>query len=188
MGSEQVKEVPPSLFGINVLDIKKQEVDLSKFKGKVLLVVNVASHCGYTDVSYTQLTSLYEKYKDRGLEILAFPCNQFLFQEFGSNESIHHFCTSKYKVEFPIFDKIKVNGSAAHPLYVFLKDKHPGSIGWNFEKFVVDREGNVKSRYPSKVSPFQLEDEIVKLLNAEVPKTVVQKAESDDEKEEKEDI
>ncbi|CAI8586525.1 unnamed protein product [Vicia faba] len=143
------------------LDIDKKDVSLSKFKGKVLLIVNVASRCGLTSSNYTELSHLYENFKDRGLEVLAFPCNQFGMQEPGSNEEIKQFACTKFKAEFPIFDKVDVNGPFTAPVYQFLKSSSGGFFGdlvkWNFEKFLVDKNGKVVERYPPTTSPFQIE-------------------------------
>eukprot|EP01118_Nematostelium_gracile_P010363 TRINITY_DN355_c0_g1_i1.p1 TRINITY_DN355_c0_g1~~TRINITY_DN355_c0_g1_i1.p1 ORF type:complete len:172 (+),score=42.41 TRINITY_DN355_c0_g1_i1:89-604(+) len=166
MGNEVAKESPfQSIYDIKVKDNHENEVDMSKYKGKVLLIVNVASSCGYTDVSYKQMTELHQKYRDRGFEVLAFPCNQFLYQERGTNSEIQEFCTKRYSTDFPIFDKIKVNGDEQHDLYGFLKAKHPGKIGWNFVKFLVDRDGNVVKRYATKSEPKSFENDIVELLD-----------------------
>ncbi|MCX6158855.1 MAG: glutathione peroxidase [Ignavibacteriae bacterium] len=143
---------------INVSDVKVktmdgQEKSISDFKGKVLLIVNVASKCGYTP-QYEGLEKIYEKYKDKGLEILAFPCNDFGGQEPGTNEEIQSFCKSTYNVTFPLFDKVKVLGGDKAPLYSKLIGYEPaGDISWNFEKFLIDKNGNVVGRYKSKVKP-----------------------------------
>ncbi|KAK9077814.1 hypothetical protein SSX86_006152 [Deinandra increscens subsp. villosa] len=143
-------------------DIDRKEVPLSKFKGKVLLVVNVASQCGLTSSNYPELSQLYNKYKDQGLEILAFPCNQFGFQEPGSNDQIKQFACTRFKAEFPIFDKVDVNGPFTAPVYQFLKSSSGGFLGdlvkWNFEKFLVDKNGKVVERYPPTTSPLQIEN------------------------------
>ena len=143
---------------INVSDVKVktmdgQEKSISDFKGKVLLIVNVASKCGYTP-QYEGLEKIYEKYKDKGFEILAFPCNDFGGQEPGTNEEIQSFCKSTYNVTFPLFDKVKVLGGDKAPLYSKLIAFEPsGDISWNFEKFLIDKNGNVVGRYKSKVKP-----------------------------------
>jgi len=143
---------------INISDIKVKTMDgleksLSDFKGKVVLIVNVASKCGYTP-QYEGLQKVYEKYKDKGFEILAFPCNDFGGQEPGTNEEIQSFCKTNYNVTFTLFDKIKVLGNEKAPLYSKLIDYDPaGDISWNFEKFLVDKNGNVVGRYKSKVKP-----------------------------------
>ncbi|KAF3950732.1 hypothetical protein CMV_023552 [Castanea mollissima] len=149
-------------------DAKGNDVDLSKYKGKVLLIVNVASQCGLTNSNYTELNQVYEKYKDQGLEILAFPCNQFGAQEPGSNEQILEFACTRFKAEFPIFDKVDVNGNNAAPLYKFLKSSKGGifgdSIKWNFSKFLVDKDGNVIDRYAPTTSPLSIEKDVKKAL------------------------
>jgi len=142
-------------FTMNSID--GQPVPLAQFTGKVMLIVNVASRCGYTP-QYAGLEALYRKYKDKGLVILGFPANNFLWQEPGSNQEIKTFCTTKYHVTFPMFSKISVKGKDKAPLYVFLTDKksHPstgGEIGWNFTKFLADRNGRVVARFSSSVAP-----------------------------------
>ncbi|KAF9681328.1 hypothetical protein SADUNF_Sadunf06G0214600 [Salix dunnii] len=159
-----------SIHDFTVKDIDGKDVALSKFKGKVLLIVNVASKCGLTSSNYSELTHVYEKYKTQGFEILAFPCNQFGGQEPGSNPEIKQFACTKYKAEFPIFDKVDVNGPSTAPVYQFLKSSAGGFLGdlikWNFEKFLVDKNGKVVERYQPTTSPFQLEKDIQKLLAA----------------------
>lgn len=142
---------------------------MSAFKGKVLLIVNVASACGLTSGNYKELTEVYRDLKQAGLEILAFPCNQFGGQEPGSNEQIKEFACSRYKAEFPIFDKVDVNGPKTAPIYQFLKSSKGGgilgdSIKWNFAKFLVDQDGNVVERYAPTTSPKSIEGDIKKLL------------------------
>jgi glutathione peroxidase len=159
-----------TIYDFTVKDIDKKDVNLSKFKGKVLLIVNVASRCGLTSSNYTELSHLYDNFKTRGLEVLAFPCNQFGMQEPGSNEEIKQFACTKFKAEFPIFDKVDVNGPFTAPVYQFLKSSSGGFFGdlikWNFEKFLVDKNGKVVERYPPTTSPFQIEKDIQKLLAA----------------------
>ncbi|KAK6141429.1 hypothetical protein DH2020_024834 [Rehmannia glutinosa] len=134
-----------SIHDFNVKDCKGNDVNLNTYKGKVLLVVNVASKCGFTQQNYTQMTELYSKYKDKGLEILAFPCNQFLYQEPGSSHDAELFACTRFKAEYPIFQKVKVNGPNAAPVYKFLKASKGGCLGsrikWNFTKFLVDKDG-----------------------------------------------
>jgi glutathione peroxidase len=140
---------------ITAKDIDGKKVTLADYKGKVLLIVNVASYCGYTE-QYAGLEEIYKEYKDKGFEILAFPCNQFGEQEPGTNEEIKNFCSSKFDVTFKMFDKIDVNGKNKSPLYSILTDNEvtgKADIKWNFEKFVVDKEGNIVARYSSKVEP-----------------------------------
>ncbi|CAA0838328.1 Phospholipid hydroperoxide glutathione peroxidase 1- chloroplastic [Striga hermonthica] len=159
-----------TIHDFTVKDIDGKDVSLSKFKGKVLLIVNVASRCGLTSSNYTELSHLYEKYKTQGFEILAFPCNQFGAQEPGSNRDIKQFACTRFKAEFPIFDKVDVNGPSTAPVYQFLKSSAGGFLGdlikWNFEKFLVDINGKVVERYPPTTSPFQIEKDIKKLLAA----------------------
>ncbi|KAL1569067.1 putative phospholipid hydroperoxide glutathione peroxidase [Salvia divinorum] len=159
---------PKSIHEFTVKDAKGNDVDLSIYKGKVLLIVNVASQCGLTNSNYTELTKLYEKYKDQGLEILAFPCNQFGSQEPGTNEQIQEFACTRFKAEYPIFDKVEVNGANAAPIYKYMKSVKGGlfgdSIKWNFSKFLVDKEGNVVDRYAPTTSPLSIEKDIKKLL------------------------
>ncbi|KQK19247.1 phospholipid hydroperoxide glutathione peroxidase 1, chloroplastic [Brachypodium distachyon] len=159
-----------SIYDFTVKDIDGKGISLSKFKGKPLLIVNVASQCGLTTANYTELSHLYEKYKTQGFEILAFPCNQFGFQEPGSNSQIKQFACTRFKAEFPIFDKVDVNGPNTAPIYKFLKSSAGGFLGdlvkWNFEKFLVDKNGKVVERYPPTTSPFQIEKDIQKLLAA----------------------
>ena len=144
------------------------QVDLADFRGKVLLIVNTASQCGFTP-QYEGLEALYRTYRDRGLEILGFPCNQFGGQEPGEAAQIRDFCTVNYGVDFPMFARIDVNGPAAHPLYAYLKRSRRGLLGsqaikWNFTKFLVDRQGRVAGRFASTKTPQALASAIEKLL------------------------
>src|SRR5215467_109424 len=144
-----------SIHDIAVKDIDGKDTTLGAYKGKVLLIVNVASKCGYTP-QYQGLETIYEKYKDKGLVVLGFPCNQFGRQEPGTDEEIKQFCSSKYNVTFPLFDKIDVNGPKRHPLYTELAGKdspYPGDIKWNFSKFLIGRDGKILKRFESKVVP-----------------------------------
>ncbi|THG16523.1 hypothetical protein TEA_010566 [Camellia sinensis var. sinensis] len=155
-------------------DAKGNDVDLSIYKGKVLLIVNVASQCGLTNSNYKELSQLYEKYKDQGLEILAFPCNQFGGQEPGNNEQIVEFACTRFKAEFPIFDKVDVNGENAAPIYKFLKSSKGGFFGdgikWNFSKFLADQDGNVIGRYAPTTSPLSIEGhESLRCFMTELP-------------------
>ena len=181
-----------SIYDIPVKDIKGNDVSLKEYEGKVLLIVNVASKCGLTP-QYEGLEALYQKYKDQGLEILGFPCNQFLEQEPGSNEEILSFCSINYNVTFPLFDKIDVNGKDESPLYTFLKSKAPfkgypegyeafaaqldmihqktgtgfekgDAIKWNFGKFLVSKDGKTILRFEPMVSPEALEVDIQRML------------------------
>lgn len=148
-----------SVYDFNVKDKKGNDVSLGEYNGKVLLIVNTATRCGLTP-QYEGLEALYEKYRDEGFEILDFPCNQFAFQAPGDAEAIDSFCTMKYNTQFPRFAKIKVNGKDADPLYVYLKEQKPGKIGWNFAKFLIDRNGNVVSRFDPTEKPQTLESAI----------------------------
>ncbi|WP_299327491.1 glutathione peroxidase [Parasphingopyxis sp.] len=144
------------------------ERQLADYAGKTVLIVNVASKCGFTP-QYAGLEELYRKYKDRGFEILAFPCNQFGAQEPGDAEEIENFCTLTYDVTFPLFAKIDVNGSKADPLFAHLREQKRGlmsdRIKWNFTKFLVDASGNVVQRYAPTTKPYQIEKDIVELLD-----------------------
>ncbi len=151
-----------------VKDAKMNEVSIGAFKEKVLLVVNVASECGFT-YQYEGLQKLYSEYAQDGLEILGFPCNQFKAQESGTNEEIQFFCTEKYDVSFNVFNKIDVNGQDADPFYEFLKNERPGIMGtknikWNFSKFLVNKNGEVIKRYGPTTKPEAIESDIVRLL------------------------
>lgn len=144
-----------SIYDISVKDIDGKTVSLADYKGKVLLIVNVASKCGFTP-QYTALEATYKKYADQGFVILGFPCNQFHAQEPGTDAEIKAFCTSKYDVTFPLFDKIEVNGANRHPLYVMLAGKDspfPGDITWNFNKFLIGKDGQILKRFDSKITP-----------------------------------
>lgn len=144
---------PINISDQKVKTIDGQEKSISDYKGKVLLIVNVASKCGYTK-QYEGLQEIYSKYKDRGFEILAFPCNDFGGQEPGTNEEIESFCKTNYNVSFTLFDKVKVLGGDRSTLYAKLINYEPaGDISWNFEKFLIDKDGNVVGRYKSKVKP-----------------------------------
>ncbi|KAL8122337.1 putative glutathione peroxidase 2 [Apium graveolens] len=164
------EESSKSFYNFTVKDIQGNDVPLSNYKGKVLLVVNVASKCGFTQSNYKELNILYEKYKDQGLEILAFPCNQFGWQEPGTNEEIQDTVCTNFKAEFPIFDKVEVNGKNAAPLYKFLKAEKGGllvdAIKWNFTKFLVNKEGKVIARYAPSTSPLKIEEDVQNLLKA----------------------
>ena len=144
-----------------------QDVPMSDYKGKVLLVVNTATGCGFTP-QYEGLEALYEKYKDQGFEILDFPCNQFANQAPGTDEEIQHFCKARYNVTFKTFKKIKVNGPDADPIYKKLKDqkkrKLNSNIKWNFTKFLLDREGNVVARYAPTETPEKIDAKVAALL------------------------
>ncbi len=157
-----------SLYQINVKTNANEEISLEQYKGKTLLIVNTASDCGFTP-QYQGLQALYEQYKDQGLEILAFPCNQFGKQEKGNNEEIKSFCDLRFNIKFPLFDKIDVNGDNAHPLYKLLKTQAPGILGskgikWNFTKFLVNNQGEVLKRFAPTVKPEALKSDIESLL------------------------
>jgi glutathione peroxidase len=196
--TDQVAETEPmveqtsGIYDITVKDMDGSDVSLANYKGKVLLIVNVASKCGLTP-QYEGLEALYQKYKDQGLEILAFPCNQFLEQEPGTNEEIQSFCSLNYNVTFPLFNKIDVNGEAESPLYTYLKKQAPfkgysegteefatmldeihqktgtgfdkgDAIRWNFGKFLVSKDGKTILRFEPMVTPDMMEEAIQELL------------------------
>lgn len=144
-----------ALYDIPLKDIDEKDTSLKSYKGKVLLIVNVASQCGLTP-QYTALQALQQKYKDKGFSVLAFPCNQFNNQEPGSNKEIKQFCSSKYEVAFPLFDKLDVNGPNRHPLYTALAGKDspfPGDIKWNFGKFLIGKDGKILNRFEPRTAP-----------------------------------
>ncbi len=155
------------IYDFTVKDGNGKEVSMSEYKGKVLLIVNTATGCGFTP-QYDGLQDLYEKYKDRGFEILDFPCNQFANQAPGTNEEIADFCNSRYGITFRQFKKIDVNGDNEEPLYAFLKSQKGGvggnRIKWNFTKFLVNRDGDVVGRFAPTKTPKALEDEIEQIL------------------------
>ncbi len=166
-----------NIYDFNVKKVNKEEISLSAYKGKVLLIVNTATKCGHTP-QYEGLEKLYEEYQAQGFEILDFPCNQFLFQAPGSDEEIAAFCQMKYNTKFETFSKIEVNGKNAHPLYTFLKENAPKEImpdgtldegedkkiKWNFTKFLIGKEGDIIARFNYKVKPDALEQYIVDAL------------------------
>ena len=189
---EPVVEQTSGIYDITVKDMDGSDVSLANYKGKVLVIVNVASKCGLTP-QYEGLEALYQKYKDQGLEILAFPCNQFLGQEPGTNEEIQSFCSLNYNVTFPLFDKIDVNGEAESPLYTYLKKQAPfkgypegteefatmldeihqktgtgfdqgDAIRWNFGKFLVSKDGKTILRFEPMVTPDMMEEAIQEFL------------------------
>ena len=191
---EPVVEETSGIYDITVKDMNGSDVSLANYKGKVLLIVNVASKCGLTP-QYEGLEALYQKYKDQGLEILGFPCNQFLGQEPGTNEEIQSFCSLNYNVTFPLFDKIDVNGEAESPLYTYLKKQAPfkgypegteefatmldeihqktgtgfdqgDAIRWNFGKFLVSKDGKTILRFEPMVTPDMMEEAIQEFLKA----------------------
>ncbi len=144
-----------SIYDLKLKDIDGKDTTLGAYKGKVLLIVNVASKCGYTK-QYTALEAIQQKYQKQGFTVLGFPCNQFGGQEPGTNEEIKQFCSSKFNVTFPLFDKIEVNGADRNPLYVRLAGKDspfPGDIKWNFNKFLIGKDGKILQRFDSKATP-----------------------------------
>ena len=158
-------------FGVSAID--GTHVGMDAYRGRTLLIVNVASQCGYTP-QYAGLERLYRKYQDRGFVVLGFPCDQFGGQEPDDHEDIQEFCTTRYDVTFPMFAKIEVNGEREHPLYAFLKSRKTGLLGfdsikWNFSKFLVGRDGEVIARYGSRDTPEKIEPEIVAALRAASP-------------------
>tara|TARA_Y100000992_G_scaffold149384_1_gene99641 strand:- start:389 stop:895 length:507 start_codon:yes stop_codon:yes gene_type:complete len=158
-----------SIYDYKVDDSQKNPVSLSDYKGKTLLIVNVASRCGLTP-QYKGLQEIYSKYSDKDFEILAFPCNQFGAQEPGSNEEIKEFCDINFNVSFKIFDKINVNGSSASPLFKHLKNEAKGVMGseaikWNFTKFLIDNNGRVIKRYSPQTTPDKIDKDLSKILD-----------------------
>ena len=156
-------------YDFKALNMQDKEVSMSDYKGKVVLVVNTASKCGFTP-QFAGLEELYKKYKDQGLVILGFPCNQFGNQDPGTDEEIQSFCQVNYGVTFPMFSKVDVNGQNAHPIYKYLKNSISGAITddikWNFTKFLIDKTGKPIKRYGSNVKPADLEADILETLNA----------------------
>ncbi len=165
---EKRMEQQPKLYSFTMKTIDGKDKPLSEYKGKVLLIVNVASKCGNTP-QYKGLESIYKKYKDRGFIILGFPANNFLWQEPGTNEEIKKFCTLNYGVTFDMFSKISVKGSDQDPLYQYLTEESPvpGAVTWNFQKYLVDRKGNVVEKFTPKTKPEEKEviDKIEQLLS-----------------------
>jgi glutathione peroxidase len=156
------------IYDIDAKGIDGKPLNLGQYKGKTLLVVNVASKCGFTP-QYKGLEALWRKYKDQGLVILGFPCDQFGHQEPGDEKEIQNFCSLTYEVSFPMFAKIEVNGAGTHPLFAYLKEQAPGLLGseavkWNFTKFLVDKSGNVVKRYGSVDTPSMIEKDVEKIL------------------------
>ena len=157
-----------TIYDFSVKDADLKETSLEVYEDKILLIVNVASYCGLT-YQYEGIENLYKKYKDQGFEVLAFPCNQFAFQEPGTNEEIKKFCDIKYGVTFKIFNKIHVNGSKSDPIYQFLKEQSPGVAGttqikWNFTKFLINKNGEVIERFSPQAEADEIEASIKKLL------------------------
>ena len=155
------------IYSFSADSIDGEQIQLNKYQGKVLLIVNTASHCGFTP-QYAGLQKLYDKYKDQGFIVLGFPCNQFGSQEPGDNKNIRNFCQLNYGVTFPMFAKINVNGDKAHPLFQYLRETKSGLLGnnikWNFTKFLINKQGVPVERYASITSPEKIEKEIEKLL------------------------
>ena len=163
-----------NVYDFQVKDAHGNEKSLSEYQGKVVLIVNTASKCGLTP-QYKELQALYDQWHPQGLEILAFPCDQFGQQEPGSNDEIQQFCQLNYGVSFPVFAKIEVNGEGSDPLYRYLRSNSKGlinsNIKWNFTKFLVDRDGQLLKRYAPTTQPEKLAPVIAKLLGNEVPST-----------------
>jgi glutathione peroxidase len=161
--------VTATAFDFTVRDLAGVPVDLGRYRASVLLIVNTASKCGYTP-QYRGLEALYRQYRERGLVVLGFPCNQFGTQEPGAAQQIGAFCDDNFGITFPLFDKVAVNGSAAEPLFALLKKKAPGLLGseaikWNFTKFLVGRDGTVRARYAPATAPEKLTQDIERLLD-----------------------
>jgi len=157
-----------TVYQFSAFNNKNETVELNNYQGKVLLIVNTASACGFTP-QYKGLQTLYADHQAQGLEVLAFPCNQFKQQEQGTNEEIQQFCDLQFNIKFTLFDKIDVNGDNAHPLFTFLKAQAPGLLGskgikWNFTKFLVNRKGEVIKRYAPTTKPEDIESDIKDLL------------------------
>ena len=166
--AEAKDDTTMNIYNFDVKTIEGETISMSKYEGKVMLIVNVASECGFTP-QYEGLQKLYAKYKEQGFMVLGFPSNQFRDQEPSSNEKIKFFCQETYDVHFDMFSKINVNGGDADPLYKFLKKKQGGfmwidSIKWNFTKFLVDKDGNVVDRFAPSTSPKSIQKNIEKLL------------------------
>ncbi|MEG1256246.1 glutathione peroxidase [Clostridium sp.] len=156
-----------NFYDFSARKMNGQEMNMEEYKGKTVMIVNTASKCGFTP-QFKELEEIYKEYKDRGFEILGFPCNQFKQQDPLSNKEINEFCQLNYGVTFTMFEKIDVNGEEAHPLYKFLKSEAKGAFGekikWNFTKFLINSEGKVISRYAPTTSPISIKDDIEKLL------------------------
>lgn len=156
------------VYGFSAKSLDGKEIDMSTYQGKVMLIVNTASQCGFTP-QYGDLEKLHEKYADKGLTVVGFPCNQFGAQEPGSSSEIANFCQRNYGVKFQMMEKIDVNGKTEHPLYKFLKEHAPGVLGseaikWNFTKFLIDKKGNVVKRYAPSVNPADISTDIEREL------------------------
>ncbi|KEG12509.1 trypanothione/tryparedoxin dependent peroxidase 2 [Trypanosoma grayi] len=171
MTSEGAVSAPTSIYDFQTLDADHQLYDLSQHKGHPLLIYNVASKCGYTKSGYETATTLYNKYKDKGFTVLAFPCNQFGGQEPGTELEVKEFVCTRFKARFPIMAKISVNGSNAHPLYEFMKKARPGVLGtkaikWNFTSFLIDKNGIPVERFSPGASASEIEKKLVPLLRS----------------------
>jgi len=171
-GAEKEGKKVPAALNFKMKSLDGKEIDLNQYRGKVVMVVNVASKCGLTP-QYEQLQALHEKYSEKGLAILGFPCNQFGTQEPGTAAEIQQFCRANYGVTFDMFAKIEVNGDGACPLYKHLtaletKPKGPGKISWNFEKFIIGRRGDVVARFVPRTKPD--DPEVLKVIEAELAK------------------
>ncbi|WHY95576.1 glutathione peroxidase [Peribacillus simplex] len=157
-----------SIYEFEVNKINGETISLEEYRGKVMIIVNTASKCGFSP-QYDDLQSLYVQYKEDGVVVLGFPCNQFLNQEPGDDLEIDSYCKLNHGITFPMFAKVNVNGKDAHPLFSYLTENAPGvmgskSIKWNFTKFLIDRNGNIVSRYAPKTKPLEMEEDIKKLL------------------------
>src|SRR5690606_15566575 len=164
----RLNNIMASIYDLEAISLHGEPVSFDRYRGQVLLIVNTASACGFTP-QYRGLEQLYQRYREHGLVVLGFPCNQFRQQEPGSAETIAEFCSTQYGVSFPMFDKIDVNGPNAHPLYQLLKQSAPGLFGsraikWNFTKFLVDRNGNVCARFAPVITPKLIAAPIERLL------------------------
>lgn len=158
-----------NIYNFSCLNQNGDEISLSNYEGKVLLIVNTASKCGFTP-QYNELEKLHQKYSDKDFEVLAFPCNQFGKQEPGNDKEIQEFCSLNFNTNFPVFSKIEVNGNEAHPLYNFLTEAMPGLLGlesikWNFTKFLIDQKGRPIARFAPNTSPEKIEPKIKELLD-----------------------
>ncbi|KXN70835.1 glutathione peroxidase [Conidiobolus coronatus NRRL 28638] len=159
-----------SIYDFSVKDRKNKDHDLSQYENKVILIVNIATKCGFTP-QLKSLEKLYKKYKDKDFVILGFPCTQFLNQAPGTDDQVHSFCSLKYDVSFPMMKKVEVNGEEALPLYEYIKAEKPGIFGlkrikWNFEKFLIDRQGNIAYRFPSIVDPYFIDPFVGSLIKS----------------------
>jgi glutathione peroxidase len=168
-GSTLMAALPGSIYDFTLNDIDGKPIPLSRYKGKVLLLVNTASMCGNTP-QYSDMEQMYEQYQARGFEILAFPANNFGQQEPGTDQEIKSFCYTKYSLTFPLFSKISVKGGDKHPLYHYLTEQSPfpGEVEWNFQKYLIDRKGNVVARYHHRTKP--LADDVVRDVERELAK------------------